>query len=150
MFDGRRAIVLEERFAGWRATRGYVENVAAAIARAVVSDRASGRIYNVGDARALTERERVASLGRAARWDGEIVVVEDGQVPPFLRFQGNAAQDWVLDTSRIRQELAYEESVDLRTALERTVAWQRRHVPEAIPPDLLDYGAEDAALARRR
>jgi hypothetical protein len=39
MEDGRPAILAEESFAGWRATRGYVENVAVAIASAVLNER---------------------------------------------------------------------------------------------------------------
>ncbi len=50
MADGRPAILLEEAQAQWRWTRGYVENVAAAIALAAIDERAAGRIYNIGEA----------------------------------------------------------------------------------------------------
>src|SRR5207249_1224013 len=53
MDDKRPAILLDEDVAQWRWTRGYVENVAAAIALAVVDERAIGRIYNVGEPRTL-------------------------------------------------------------------------------------------------
>jgi len=33
----------------WRWTHGYLENVAHAIALAVMDDKATGRIYNVGE-----------------------------------------------------------------------------------------------------
>ncbi len=49
MDDQRPAIILEENFAPWQWTRGYVENVAAAIVLAITNDRAAGRIYNVGE-----------------------------------------------------------------------------------------------------
>jgi len=42
--DGRRRILLEKGWAAWRAPRGYVDNVAAAIALAAVSVEAAGRI----------------------------------------------------------------------------------------------------------
>src|SRR5208282_20421 len=45
--DGRRAILFEEGWAAWRAPRGYVENVSAALALAAVSEYAAGRVYNV-------------------------------------------------------------------------------------------------------
>src|SRR2546426_3546553 len=48
--DGRLAIPLSADMAQWRATKGYMENVGAAIALAAVSDRAAARIYNVGEA----------------------------------------------------------------------------------------------------
>src|SRR5262245_60990270 len=44
MDDRRPAILFEEKRAAWRGPRGYVENVAAAIALAATSDRAAGRI----------------------------------------------------------------------------------------------------------
>jgi nucleoside-diphosphate-sugar epimerase len=47
--DGRAAILFEEGMAAWKAPRGYVENVAAAIALAAVDDRAAGKIYNVAE-----------------------------------------------------------------------------------------------------
>jgi nucleoside-diphosphate-sugar epimerase len=42
--DGRRQIIFPTMLAGWRTARGYVENVAAAIALAATDDRATGRI----------------------------------------------------------------------------------------------------------
>src|SRR5207245_7896099 len=53
--DRRPAIVFSDEFAAWRGTKGYVDEVAAAIALATASDRAAGRIYNVGEATALSE-----------------------------------------------------------------------------------------------
>ncbi|MGH7602055.1 MAG: NAD-dependent epimerase/dehydratase family protein, partial [bacterium] len=57
MSDGRPFILLEAGQAGWRWTRGYVENVAAAIVLAITNERAIGRIYNVGEQAAFTEAE---------------------------------------------------------------------------------------------
>jgi nucleoside-diphosphate-sugar epimerase len=121
--------------------------VAAAIAAAVVNERAAGRVYNVGDTRALTEKEWVTSLGDAVGWDGDVVVLADERMPHTLRFQGNAAQHWVLDTSRIAEELDHETPVAFDETLRRTVAWERSHIPEELPAGMLDYEAEDLALA---
>jgi hypothetical protein len=49
MEDGRPTILLDERQADWLWTRGYVENVAAAIVLALLDERASGHVYNVGE-----------------------------------------------------------------------------------------------------
>ncbi|MEX1253853.1 MAG: NAD-dependent epimerase/dehydratase family protein [Dehalococcoidia bacterium] len=68
MDDGRPAIVLADDVARRRWTRGYVGDVAAAIALATTDERAAGRVYNVGDAEALTYAGWVESLGRAAGW----------------------------------------------------------------------------------
>jgi len=68
MDDHRPAIVLDAQIARWRWTRGYVDNVAVAIALAVTDERASGRVYNVGEEHALTEAEWCAPSGM--RWGG--------------------------------------------------------------------------------
>ncbi|MFM9735660.1 NAD-dependent epimerase/dehydratase family protein, partial [Streptomyces niveiscabiei] len=57
MDDRRPAILMGATQARWRTTRGYVENVAAAIALAVTDDRAAGRIYNVAELDAPEEAE---------------------------------------------------------------------------------------------
>jgi nucleoside-diphosphate-sugar epimerase len=142
MDDGRRAIPLDERMAPWRCTRGYVEDVAAAIALAVVDGRAVGKVYNVGEAAALSEADWVRTIGRAVGWLGEVVVVPRGR----LSVPGDMSQDLVTDTSRIRSELGYTEMTLAEEALRRTVEWERRHPPDGVG---LDYEAEDRALAGR-
>ena len=146
MLDGRTAIVMDERVSAWTATRGYVENVAAAIAEAVANERAVGRTYNVGDT-ALTERQWARKLAEAAGWSGRIVVMPHDQVPESRRFDGNAAQHWVLDTGRIRRELGFEPPIGLEEALRRTAAWDRANPPQSRP-SVTDYEAEDRALAQ--
>lgn len=81
MDDNRPTILLEEGMAHWRWTRGYVENVATAIALAVTDERARGRIYNVGEETALSTSEWIQNIGKAAKWQGEIVIVPDNQLP---------------------------------------------------------------------
>lgn len=56
-YDHRRFILYEQGWAAWRARRRYVENVAAALALAVVNEQASGRIYNVAESPAYSELE---------------------------------------------------------------------------------------------
>jgi len=143
MDDHRPAILLDEQIARWRWTRGYVENVASAIARAVTDERARGRVYNVGEEHALTEAEWVRAIGQAAGWSGEVVVVPRARLPLALRWWGDLAldQDWATDTTRIRTELGYAEPVPRDDALRRTIAWERDHGPTAVPPTLFDYAA---------
>jgi nucleoside-diphosphate-sugar epimerase len=150
MDDRRPAILLDEEIARWRWTRGYVENVALAIALAVTDERASGRIYNVGEEQALTEAEWVHAIGRAAGWTGEVVVVPRECLPRALRPWGDATmeQDLAVDTTRIRAKLGYTEPVPRAEALRRTVAWARANPPMDIPPTPFDYAAEDTVLDR--
>jgi nucleoside-diphosphate-sugar epimerase len=145
MDDGREAILLEESYAQWRWVRGYAEDVAHGLALAVASDAAAGRVYNVGDRVAYDELEWVRRIGAAVGWDGQVVPAPPGVLPAYLREDGiDFAQHYVVDSSRIRDELGYAEVVDERTALERTIAWERENPPSELE---LDYDAEDAALA---
>src|SRR5262245_54146296 len=84
MDDGRRAILRGEAQYRWRWTRGYVENIAAAIALAVTDERATRQIYNLGEPEALTEAEWVRAIGSAAGWDGQIVAMPEGVMPAHL------------------------------------------------------------------
>ena len=59
---------------------GLVENVAHAIGLATVDERATGRIYNVGEAKALTEAEWVQAIAQAAGWRGRIVRLPRSQL----------------------------------------------------------------------
>ena len=148
MDDGRAAIPMAEHVAAWRGSRGYVENIAAAIALAATDDRAAGRTYNVGDAESLSELEWGRCVGEAAGWRGRFVVLPDDQVPPHLRMPGRLEQHWVTDTSRIRRELGYAEPVERTAALRRTIQWERAN-PPPVNPALFDYDAEDRSVGAR-
>jgi nucleoside-diphosphate-sugar epimerase len=146
MDDGRPAILFDEAEAQWRWTHGYVENVADAIAMAVTDDRASERIYNVGEPFTFTMAEWVDKIGQAAGWQGRVVLVPRGRLPEPLRYGIKAEQDIVVDSSRMRRELEYEERMGLEEALRRTVVWERANPPKEIDPKEFDYTIEDAFL----
>jgi nucleoside-diphosphate-sugar epimerase len=145
MDDGRPAILLDENHARWRWSHGYVENIAAAITLAVTDDRASGRIYNVGEESIPTTAERVRLLSKLVGWTGEIVTLPRASLPVHLRDAYNYSQDLVYDTSRIRGELGYKETVSVDEGLRRTIAGLRAH-PPALDAAQFDYAAEDATL----
>ncbi len=146
MSDRRPAIILENLVAQWRWSRGYVENVADAIALAV-SDRASGRIYNVGEEDALSQLEWIRGIARAMGWERDVIPLPTEKLAGQLRVSWNAKQHIIMDTSRIRRELGYAERVGREDALIRTVAWERTNPPEKIDPDMFDYATEDTILS---
>ena len=146
MDDGRPAILLDEAEARWKWTHGYVENVADAIALAVTDERASRRIYNVGEPFTFSMAEWVEKIGDAAGWHGRIARIPHGRLPEPLRWGINAEQDIVVDSSRIRQELGYAERVDIDEAIRRTVVWERDHPPAQVNEKDFDYTLEDEFL----
>ncbi len=145
--DGRRVILLEEGWAGWRSPRGYVENVAAALALAAVSERAAGRVYNVAERPAFSELEWAGRIAAVAGWDGSFLTLPKQRLPAYLAPPGNSEQHWETDSSRIRQELGYREPVKLEEAIRRTIDWERTCAPGEFDPHQFDYTAEDAAVA---
>jgi nucleoside-diphosphate-sugar epimerase len=145
--DGRRTILFEEGWAAWRSPRGYVENVAAALALAAVCERAAGRVYNVAETPAFSELEWAGKIAAATGWDGELITLPRERMAEHLTPPGNSAQHWEADSSRIRRELGYTEVTPLDEAIRRTIEWERAHPPGEFNPHKLDYAAEDAATA---
>jgi nucleoside-diphosphate-sugar epimerase len=146
MDDHRPAILLESAEAGWRWTHGYVENVAQAIVVAVVDERAGGNIYNVGEAETPTVAERVRQIGAVRGWNGEIVPIDSARLPPHLRAPYQARQDLVVDTSRLRDELGFNEGHSMAEGLRRTIEWEHANSPTSGDPGAVEYAAEDAVL----
>src|SRR5439155_3637824 len=71
--DRQRHIIFPEPLAAWRSPRGYVENVAAAIALAATDERAARRIYNVCEEPSFSELEWALKIAAAMGWDGDCV-----------------------------------------------------------------------------
>ena len=147
MDDKRPVILLEKSMANWRCTKGYVEDVANAVVLAISNERAKGRIYNVGEEESLTEADWIKAIGDAAGWKGKVVIVPKERMPDSWVQDIDTAQHLVTDTSRIREELEYRESVSSDDALKRTIEWERKHLPTKIDSKMFDYKAEDALLA---
>ena len=146
MGDDRPAILLGMTQAAWRWTHGYVENVAQAIALAVLDDRTAGRVYNIGESSVPTMAERVRQIGRVAGWDGVIVPVPADRLPQHLRAPYEFRQDLVVDVSRFGTELGFTEPIALEEGLRRTIAWEQATPPETGDPGPAEYAEEDALL----
>lgn len=149
MDDRRPAILMSTGQAAWRWTHGYVEDVAAAIALAVTNDKAAGKIYNVGEDNTPTVGGRLRLLKRLAGWDGQLLFVPRRFLPAHLKDKYNYRQDMVLDSSRIRDELGWRETILPDEALQRTIEGERAN-PLAIDPAQFDYAAEDEVLVFSR
>jgi nucleoside-diphosphate-sugar epimerase len=145
--DGRSAILLEAKYANLRLPRGYVENVAAAVALATTSPRAAGRIYNIAMQEPFSESEWTQKIGQAMGWTGQVISVPADQAPEHLQTLMNTEQDWIVSSARIRTELGFVEPVSLDVALGRTIEWERAN-PAGVDPAQFDYAAEDAVLEK--
>ena len=148
--DRRPAIILTEQFAAWRGTKGYVDEAAAAIAAAAASERAAGRVYNIGEPDTLSELEWARMMAGAMGWRGEFVIVPNDRAPMHLQTPANFAQHWVADTTRVRSELGYRERIGREERVRRTIDWELANPSTQVDPAQFNYAAEDDALAARR
>ena len=146
MDDGREVILIDARTANWIAPRGYVENIGHALAQVVTDDRAEKRIYNVAEQpeAAMTEAEWIYAIGRAAGWSGRVIPVRPELLPPPARLNTHG-QNITLDSTRIREELGYEEVVSFEEGVQRTVVWDRENTLPDMEP--VDYSADDRIIA---
>ena len=150
MDDKRPAIILEKTVAHWLGCYGYVENVARAIVLAVNDKKAKGQVYNVCEL-LITVADLVKAIAKIIDWQGKVVIVPKNQMPDTWKLKANLNQHWITDSTRIRAELGYTETVSRHEALKRTIAWEREHPPEDISLNdskLLNYQDEDAVLAK--
>ncbi len=116
-------LVLSPAEAGWRWSRGYVVNVAAAIVTAATDPKAAGRTYNVGEPNALTQATWLQQVAEGAGLDTTVrtgAPEEQSEAPPL-----DWDYDMVLDTRRIRTELKFAEDVSRQQALSETVLWEQ-------------------------
>ena len=148
MDDGRPAIIVEQGMMNWRWTRGYVENVAAAICTVAGDQNSAGRIYNVGETRGLTEFEWIGSIANEVGWKGRIVAVEPADLPEQMRSNLSWQHHLETDTSQIRKLTGFSEPVAFNEGIRRTIQWDRLNPPVDPKPDDFDYAAEDRVLAK--
>ena len=118
-------IYLKQTVVRWRNSRAYVENVAQAI-RTVIFAGKSRRTYNYAEPENDTEATWISRIAKAANWSGEIRVINDsatlgypavGELPKTANF----AQDLVMDSTRIRNELGFVEPVSRDEAMRLTI-----------------------------
>ena len=145
--DGRSTLPFASDAAAWRGSRGYVENVAHAIALAATLNQAAGRVYNIAEPTTFTELEWARLVAKAARWQGDFVALPAERAPGHLRSENNLAQHWLADSQRIREELGYAEVIPLDEGLRRTIAWESQNPPAQVDSRQFDYDAEDKALS---
>ncbi|HTX34015.1 MAG TPA: NAD-dependent epimerase/dehydratase family protein, partial [Bryobacteraceae bacterium] len=103
LVPGNGEIKLQDDFARWRWTHGFVENVAEAVVLAATRDAAAGRTYNVGEAIAPSWAERLAEWGRVAGWHGRILGVPADALPENERMPQDFSHHLAIDTTRIRR-----------------------------------------------
>ena len=145
MEASRPAIVLEAAQAQWRWSRGYVGNVAAAIAHAATRTGDTDAIMNVADEPALTELEWVQRIGHLMDWKGKVLVLDEKDLPRALKQEADWRYHLALDTRRLSEDLGFQPPVPPLEGLRRAIEWERSVMDVAASPD---YTSEDEVISR--
>ena len=135
----------------WLWTRGYVRDVAAAIALATGTDAAAGEILNVGEPTTASfvmwTRQILAATGHEA----ELVRVPDDALPDDLRYLAARPQHLLVDNRKAEHLLDWRHR-PVEDAVAASVRWHLAHPPAADEgepdADPSDFTADDEALAR--
>ncbi len=145
MLDQRPFILLEATQASWPWTRGYVENIAAAIVTAALHDAARGEIFNVGESTAPTEHAWVTRLAGLTGWTGRILTLPNAALPAHLRTNYDWRYGFAMNCGKLRIALNHTDPVPVDLALRRTIDWETANPPPTADPAQFNYPAEDAA-----
>lgn len=119
---GQKSISVHKKIANMRMSKSYVENIAHGIALAAQKG-AAGEIYNLADLQVFSELDWARKIAGLMNWNGEIVVTDKDHGFEVVRAL-NLDQHLIIETSKIRNELGYQEIVPVETALLRTIQWE--------------------------
>ncbi len=135
LHHGRPVILLNEGYANWFWSHGYVEDVAYGIALAITNERAAGRLYNIAELQTRTMLYFIHAIGDQLNWQGKIIQVPSGHLPDELGIPLRTEQNIIVESKRIREELGYREIFSFKEGLKKTLDWELAHLPEDIGHD---------------
>jgi nucleoside-diphosphate-sugar epimerase len=124
MIKAQPVIEIDEAWAAWRTSYGYVDDIGVGIALAATHPAALGGIYNVGPKQAPDHSNWFKLFAAAIGWSGEFRNIARTAVEPGLARKLDSLDlscSLAISTDKIRSELAYTEVADPTVAIQRTV-----------------------------
>ncbi len=135
LHHGRQVILLDEGYANWFWSHGYVEDVAYGIALAITKEQAAGQLYNIAELQTRTMLDFIHAIGDQLKWQGDIIQVPSGHLPDMLGISLRTEQNIIVESKRIREELGYREIFSFKEGLKKTLDWELAHLPKDIVHD---------------
>jgi nucleoside-diphosphate-sugar epimerase len=124
MLRGAPRLDMDEAWAAWRATYGYVDDVALGLALCATHPAAAG-VYNLGAAESPDHAHWAERFAAVTGWTGAFERLPRAAVASPVRERLDAMDlglPMVMDTAKARSELGFSEPTDAADALERVVA----------------------------
>jgi hypothetical protein len=134
-------------------SRGFAENIAHGIMLAVDNPAASaGQSYNICDERVLSNREWIRLIDQVMNHEFEFIEIPFEVLPSGFHAAPTQVlfpYHRVMDITKIKQQLGYQDVVSSERAIELTVKW---YLENPLPPggereknmgDPFDYAGED-------
>lgn len=136
-------------------TFGYVDNLAHAMLLAVDQpEQSMGEVFNCGDDEKLTIRQVAEIITDELAYDWELLSMPASfAIPARPLMMSSRTTHRVLDTTKLRRLLGYQDVVPARQAVRLATRWLIDHRPalggyeETALQDPFDYAAEDRLAA---
>lgn len=122
MITGEPVIKISGEFANWQSPRGYVVNVAHAVALAAQDGHTAHRVFNVAEEIAFSEIAWATLIAQQVGWTGKFIPVPPEEMPPPVK--GNFQQHWIVSSAKIRGSLKFQEVVPADRAIKQTAEWE--------------------------
>jgi nucleoside-diphosphate-sugar epimerase len=152
LLEGRRRIVIAD--GGLKVeSRVFSQNAAQAVLLAIDNpDIAAGKRYNVADKYSYTMRQRIEYIAKVLGCDIELIDMPYELAWPAHPYWRHTPGHRLTDSSVIRHELGYTESVEPAAGFAESIEWLVNNRPESRGGfeeqlgDRFDYDAEDALI----
>jgi nucleoside-diphosphate-sugar epimerase len=146
ILDGRPLLV---SCPDWLVHFAYVEDVASAVLLALESPQAMGELFNVGEPEVSTIEQRFQEYAAALDRPASSALVPSQFLPSHLQPFEEVLQHHMLDTTKIRRMLGYQEKLDRAERFRRTVESYLRTpiLNSAAEIGEAEYRREDEAIA---
>lgn len=144
ILDGQTRLVMGQQEQGTIWPFGYVENVAAAVVHAFERSDLAGKIYNLGEPTARTNRRWAELYAEQAGMEFDFRIVPDELLDQATSPSNSPPRHLMTESRRYAEDTGFIEPVPLREAILRTLAWARTH-PEVTGPRP-DYAQELATV----
>lgn len=152
----RRPVVIAPHGGQAIFSRGYLKNMAHAVALAVDAPPAQERVFNAADTGQFTVRQIIAAVAESLDHRWEVIDLPEGLLPAHNPSQAlpygidpyHIQPHLLVDTAKLRAQLGYDDVVSPPVALEATVRWLAGRPEPTRSAEPLDYTAIDSAIRR--